>query len=553
MTTENDNFYLSGPSHLTYVNWDDAYHRKTVAASLVNGVYVLEKDRQKQRQGPGSLAFPWWTFFHFELFHTLVDDVDSSIFGAIYEFKPPPSMWNNTLHRSPCYVIAFRGTMIKLDSFLRDIELDLKILKHGLHGTSRSKIAIKNVRNMVDSVGSNSSNIWLAGHSLGSCIALHAGKTMAKSGIFIESFLFNPPFPSAPLDQIINSEELKQGIRFAGSVLRAGLGIAMNLDKKSSSYDSFSDLSAWIPSLIVNRSDYICSKYVEYFEHRRTMEEIGAGSIEKIATQNSVGSLMMSAFGKESEPVHLIPSAILTVNLTPQHDCIEAHRIAQWDHAYHRKSVAASLVKGVYVLEKDRQEQRKGPDSLACHWWEFFHFHLIDTLIDDVDSSIFGAIYEFKPQPSMCKDTLHRSPRYVIAFRGTTIKPKSVLRDMMLDLKILLHAFHGTSRSKIATETVRNMVASVDGNGSNIWLAGHSLGSCIALHAGKTMAKSGIFIESFLFNPPFASAPINQMIKSEKRKHRIRIFGSVVKTGIDIFMNLDKKSSSYDSFAALSA
>ncbi|MCH99892.1 GDSL esterase/lipase [Trifolium medium] len=70
------------------------------------------------------------------------------------------------------------------------------------------------------------------------------------------------------------------------------------------------------------------------------MEEIGAGSIEKIATQNSVGSLIISAFGKESEPVYLIPSAILTVNLTPPpqsimeahwiHQCLEAHGIHQW-------------------------------------------------------------------------------------------------------------------------------------------------------------------------------------------------------------------------------
>ncbi|MCI36273.1 GDSL esterase/lipase, partial [Trifolium medium] len=53
------------------------------------------------------------------------------------------------------------------------------------------------------------------------------------------------------------SEKTKQRIRFVGSMLRAGLAIAMNLDKKG------------------------------YFEHRRKMEEIGAGSIEKIATQNS--------------------------------------------------------------------------------------------------------------------------------------------------------------------------------------------------------------------------------------------------------------------------
>ncbi|PNX89184.1 GDSL esterase/lipase, partial [Trifolium pratense] len=172
MASENDYFHLSGPLHLTCVNWDHAYHRKSVAASLVQGVYVLEKDRQEQRKGPDSIAFPWWAFFHFQLLHTLVDDVDNSVFGAIYEFKPPPSIGNNTLHRSPRYVIAFRGTITKADSVSRDIELDLKFLRNGLHRTSRSEIAINTVRNMVASVGGNGSNIWLAGHSLGSGMAL---------------------------------------------------------------------------------------------------------------------------------------------------------------------------------------------------------------------------------------------------------------------------------------------------------------------------------------------------------------------------------------------
>ncbi|MCI26173.1 GDSL esterase/lipase [Trifolium medium] len=108
-------------------------------------------------------------------------------------------------------------------------------------------------------------------------------------------------------------------------MIKAGVSIVMN--SGSSSYDSFSALSVWIPNLFVNPSDYICSAYVEYFEHRRQMEEIGAGRIEKIATQNSFGSLMRSAFGKDSEPLHLIPSAILTVNLTPQQN---GHGLDQW-------------------------------------------------------------------------------------------------------------------------------------------------------------------------------------------------------------------------------
>lgn len=329
MASERECFDLSGPLHLTYVDWDNAYHRKSVAASLVQGVYVLEKDRQERREGPDALALPWWAFFHFKLFCSLVDDVDSSIFGAIYEFKPPSSMCNDTLHRSPRYVIAFRGTITKADSVSRDIKLGIHFVRNGLHQTSRAEIAIQAVRNMVATVGA--SNIWLAGHSLGSAMAMLTGKTMAKTGIFIESFLFNPPYVSAPIERI-KDKKLKHGLRFAGSVVTAGLAIAMkDKQKKSLSFDPFAALSAWVPSLFVNPSDHICSEYVGYFEHRRKMEEIGAGNIEKLATQTSLNCLLMGVLGKESdEPLHLIPSASLTVNHTPSKDFKEAHGIHQW-------------------------------------------------------------------------------------------------------------------------------------------------------------------------------------------------------------------------------
>ena len=300
----------------------------SVAASLVQGVYIIERDRQEGRVGSNALAPPWWTFFHFQLFRPLVDDVDSSIFGAIYEFKPPAYWHNDSLYRSPRYVIAFRGTLTKADSVSRDIELDIHFIRNGLHQTSRFEIAIQAVRNMVATAGD--SNVWLAGHSLGSGIAMLAGKTMAKTGMFLESFLFNPPYVSAPIERI-KDKKLKHGIRIAGSVITAGLTIAMKAkQQKSLSLDPFEALSAWVPGLFVNPADHLCSEYIGYFEHRKRMEEIGIGSIERLATQNSIGGLLMGAFGKECEPLHLIPSANLTVNGTPARDFKEAHGIHQW-------------------------------------------------------------------------------------------------------------------------------------------------------------------------------------------------------------------------------
>ncbi|XP_019705168.1 GDSL esterase/lipase At4g10955 isoform X1 [Elaeis guineensis] len=301
------------------------HHRRSVAASLVQGVYVLECERQQNHQGSEVLAPPWWEFFHFELIRKLVDDADSSFFGAIYEFKPPAS---NQDSNAPKFVIAFRGTITKKESLTRDLTLDLHIIQNCLHRSSRFEIAMQAVRNVVSAAGS--SNIWLAGHSLGSAMATLAGKNMAKMGILLETFLFNPPFFSAPIERI-KYKNVKQGIRIASSLITAGLSVALTAHHgKPVSEDSFALLSSWIPNLFVNPGDHICSEYIGYFEHRRNMEEIGAGYIERLATQNSIGDLFLTAFGKESEPLHLLPSANLTVNLSPSPDFRNAHGLHQW-------------------------------------------------------------------------------------------------------------------------------------------------------------------------------------------------------------------------------
>lgn len=334
MASEREVFGLSGPLHLTNIDWNNAHHRRSVAASLVEGVYILERDRQEKREGSQALAPPWWEFFHFKLVRKLIDDVDFCIFGAIYEYKPPSSHCNDSIvsiDGNPRYVIAFRGTITKPDSFTRDFELDIHIMRNGLHQTSRFEIGMQAVRNMVATVGA--SNVWLAGHSLGAAMAMLAGKTMAKMGNFLEAFLFNPPYLSAPIERI-KDKKVKHGIRIAGSVITAGLALAARgKNPRSRSEDPFSALSAWTPSLCVNPADHLCSEYIGYFEHRKKMEEIGAGAIERLATQHSLGGLFMSVVGKGVEtakPLHLLPSANLTVNLSPSNDFKQAHGIHQW-------------------------------------------------------------------------------------------------------------------------------------------------------------------------------------------------------------------------------
>ncbi|CAH1451562.1 unnamed protein product [Lactuca virosa] len=320
-------FELSGPLHLTTIDWTNPDHRRSVAACLVQGVYIIERDRQENRQPP--LAPPWWQFFNFDLHSQLIDDADSCIFGAIYKFKNPIS------ESTPSYIIAFRGTLTKGNALSRDLELDIHIIKNGLHQTSRFEIAMQAVKNLVSGQTSKS-NIWLTGHSLGSAMALLAGKKMAKSGILLDSYLFNPPFFSAPLENI-KDQNLKHGIRIASSFLTAGLAVAAQIRNtnqqrnNNTPEDSFLALAGWVPCLYVNPGDHICSEYIGYFEHRKKMEEIGAGGIEKLATQHSISGVFFNAIGKEShEPLHLLPSANLTINLTPAVDFKEAHGIHQW-------------------------------------------------------------------------------------------------------------------------------------------------------------------------------------------------------------------------------
>ncbi|XP_065633923.1 GDSL esterase/lipase At4g10955-like [Quercus suber] len=202
MASAEEIFHLSGPIHLTAIDWNNIYHRRSVAASLVKGVYMLENDRRQNRHGPQALALPWWDFFHFKLDHMLIDDVDLSICGAIYEYKYPSPALN-----IPQYVIAFRGTILESDTVSRDFKLNLQSILNNLHRSSRFQLAMHCVHNTV--ALSRGASVWLAGHSLGSAMALLVGKNMAKIGYFLETYLFNPPFLSLPIEGGFKNETLK--------------------------------------------------------------------------------------------------------------------------------------------------------------------------------------------------------------------------------------------------------------------------------------------------------------------------------------------------------
>lgn len=301
----------------------NADYKRSVAASLVQGVYILHRDRNKKCDGtPQAKAPQWWNFFNFQLTEEIIDESDSSIFGAIFKL-------NNPGHGAPKYIIAFRGTQFDkncIKCIAQDMKANCQIsFNKLLHSQPRYLHAINSVKNMVSHTSAE--NIWLAGHSLGSSIAMLVGRRMAiEEATYIETYLFNPPFITVPLENF-KPKMLKHGLKILGSAFKAGLVVALNGTHNDK---DFVALCPWKPYLFVNGNDPICSEYIGYFEHRKNMMEFGAGKIERLAMQNSARSLLLGVMGEESEALHLLPSAHLIVNTRPTHDWLEAHGVQQW-------------------------------------------------------------------------------------------------------------------------------------------------------------------------------------------------------------------------------
>nr|XP_017256735.1 PREDICTED: GDSL esterase/lipase At4g10955-like [Daucus carota subsp. sativus] len=329
-----EDFNTSGPRNISAAtDWSYTHHRITVAASLVQGVYAMERDRRQSRTGLQALAPLWWESFHFQLEETLIDPSDSSIYGAIYKFKLPTDTFGQW-HPPRC-VVALRGTVIEPETMYQDFKLDPKILlKQKLTKSFRAEVTSKVVEILVDNINAGANTVWLAGHSLGSAIALTVGRDMAKIGIPLETYLLNPPFVSIPLEHIKLSRRERSGIRIAWSVAKAVLSkVVMDDEQRTQVENKFTQLSIWAPYLCVNEDDPICSEYIGYFKNRYRMARWGprGARIAKAATKVSTRSLAKYALGsRTAEPFHLLPTANLVINKSGSQNLKEAHGVAQW-------------------------------------------------------------------------------------------------------------------------------------------------------------------------------------------------------------------------------
>ena len=196
----------------------------------------------------------------------------------------------------------------------------------------------------------------------------------------------------------------------------------------------------------------------------------------------------------------------------------DKHFVVYRKDANYKRTVIACFIQAVYLLELDRQEKRSQENALAPNWWIPFKYKLTQTLVDERDGSIFGAILEWDRPAAMADLVLIRpsgAPRAVLVLRGTLLKSPTMRRDIEDDLRFFAwESLKGSCRFKVALEVLKSVSDTY--GGSNVCVAGHSLGAGFALQVGKALAKEGIYVETHLFNPPSVSLAMSLRNIGEK-------------------------------------
>ncbi|GER44603.1 alpha/beta-Hydrolases superfamily protein [Striga asiatica] len=248
-------------------------HYVPVVYMLLDCCYVIENRTNDEH----ALAPNWWTPFKYKLVEILTDDRDGSVFGAVLEWDRASALADFVLLRptgAPRAILALRGTLLKGPTIRRDIEDDLRFLTcESLKGSVRFECALRALRQISEKFGS--SNVCVAGHSLGAGFALQVGKALAKEGVCVETHLFNPP-----------SISLASGLRAvgekAGNVWRKVRSmIPRRNDERENDEEEVVKMCGgdgvgrvkWVPHLYVNNSDYICCYYSDPVEMGKEEEE----------------------------------------------------------------------------------------------------------------------------------------------------------------------------------------------------------------------------------------------------------------------------------------
>lgn len=308
---QQDTFYHNGPTHLAADDpqlWSDRNCKRAILACLVKGIYVSVHDLQANWRQP--LAPPWWREFNYERIHIVTDEKSDQIVGAVYE-------WNSArASRPPCapqVVVAFRGAMRSGNAFVSDMQTYGELLLYRLHLTHRFGKAFTVVKRLVKESGAE--NVCLTGHSLGAAISLLAGRILAEEGVEIDTYLFNPPYPSVPLE-LIEDANVQEALQVLRMISAAGLASLRNEQSRKETMNEFLGSKHWFPNLYINSSDPVCSSYLGYFKTRHAMAKTGHNGLAHFAAPHSARlELLLQASmitgSSNLRPFHLLPSAHL--------------------------------------------------------------------------------------------------------------------------------------------------------------------------------------------------------------------------------------------------
>ncbi|CAL4962184.1 unnamed protein product [Urochloa decumbens] len=280
-------FQVYGPRHLSSTSWwdllrsswKDPNYRRMVIACFIQGVYLLELDRQENRDERTGLAPQWWRHFSYRLAQTLVDERDGSVYGAVLEWDGRALLagYAPQLLRpagAPAAVVALRGTLLSGATFRRDVTDDLRFLAwDSLKGSVRFAGALAALRAAARRHG-GARAMCVGGHSLGAGFALQVGKALAKEGVFVECHVFNPPSVSLATSLrgfADTAGEMWGRVRswlpaYAGG---GGGGEAAKLERAGT--------AKWMPHLYINTNDYICCYYTDAAAGTATVTATGGG------------------------------------------------------------------------------------------------------------------------------------------------------------------------------------------------------------------------------------------------------------------------------------
>lgn len=334
-------FHVSGPRNVSSPNWrdlinsswKDGNYKRTVITCFIQAVYLLELDRQENKTKETALAPKWWIPFKYKLSQTLTDERDGSVYGAILEWDRSAALADYIFIRpssAPRAVLVLRGTLLKSPTIRRDIEDDLRFLAwESLKGSVRFNGALEALKSIVDRYGS--SNVCIAGHSLGAGFALQVGKALAKQGIFVEAHLFNPP--SVSLAMSLKNIGEKAG--FVWKRVRSMLPYSSETQASGDEGENTCNkLKKWVPHLYVNNNDYICCYYTD-----------SAGAEVKQVEKENMGPRNRQAAAK------------LFVLSKGKQNFLEAHGLEQWwsddlelQMAINNSKLISNQLKSLYAL-----------------------------------------------------------------------------------------------------------------------------------------------------------------------------------------------------------